>query len=115
MRGAKELNSLSGSIPGRSGRYPHSLQKPAPPGSSKAKWGGSIILGLYRDNGKENGNYYIILGLYKDNGKENGNYYVIIGYVLGIYKGKYWDNGKENGNYYVIIGYVLGLYWGYIK
>ena len=29
----------------------------------------------YRDNGKENGNYYSILGLYRDNGKENGNYY----------------------------------------
>ena len=23
-----------------------------------------VILGLYRDNGKENGNYYSILGLY---------------------------------------------------
>ena len=33
-----------------------------------------LILGLYKDNGKENGNYYSILGLYKDNGKENGNY-----------------------------------------
>ena len=32
------------------------------------------MLGLYRDNGKENGNYY--LGLYRDNGKENGNYYL---------------------------------------
>ena len=39
-------------------------------------------LRLYRDNGKENGNYrdyrrYIggILGLYRDNGKENGNCY----------------------------------------
>ena len=38
------------------------------------------MLGLYRDNGKENGNdynglyrdYRAILGLYKDNGKENG-------------------------------------------
>ena len=41
------------------------------------------ILGLYGDNGKENGNYYlgfrVILGLYKDNGKENGNYYSMIG------------------------------------
>ena len=34
------------------------------------------MLGLYRDNGKENGNYYSILGLYRDNGKENGNYYL---------------------------------------
>ena len=32
-----------------------------------------VILGLYGDNGKENGNYYN--GLYGDNGKENGNYY----------------------------------------
>ena len=69
------------------------------------------ILGLYWDNGKENGNYYSIIGyifgLYWDNGKENGNYYSIIGYILGLY----WDNGKENGNYQSIIGYILGLYW----
>ena len=37
-------------------------------------------MGLYGDNGKENGNYYnrvyirVILGLYGDNGKENGNF-----------------------------------------
>ena len=24
------------------------------------------------------------LGLYRDNGKENGNYYIIIGYILGL-------------------------------
>ena len=30
-----------------------------------------VILGLYRENGKENGNYYSILGFYWDNGKEN--------------------------------------------
>ena len=42
-----------------------------------------------------------MLGLYWDNGKENGNYYSMLGL--------YWDNGKENGNYYSI----LGLYWGY--
>ena len=28
------------------------------------------ILGLYRDNGKEHGNYCNILGLYRDNGKK---------------------------------------------
>ena len=33
------------------------------------------ILGLYGDNGKENGSYYSILGLYRDNGTENGNNY----------------------------------------
>ena len=27
----------------------------------------------------------VILGLYRDNGKENGNYYIIIGYILGLY------------------------------
>ena len=37
-----------------------------------------------------------MLGLYRDNGKENGNYYIIIEYTLGLY----WENGKENGNYY---------------
>ena len=44
-----------------------------------------MILGLYRDNGQENGNYYSVLGLYRDNGKENGSYYIIIGYILGLY------------------------------
>ena len=55
--------------------------------------------GLYRNNGKENGNYYSVLGLYRDNGEENGNYYSMLG-LSG-------DNGKENGNYYI-------AYWGYI-
>ena len=51
----------------------------------------TVYWGLYRDDGKENGNYYSILGAYWDNGKENGNYYSILG--------AYWDHGKENGNY----------------
>ena len=34
-----------------------------------------------------------ILGLYRDNGKENGNYR-----DYGVYSGLYRDNGKENGN-----------------
>ena len=38
------------------------------------------ILGLYRDNGKEHGNYWNTLGLYRDNGK-NGNY----NNALGLY------------------------------
>ena len=37
------------------------------------------------------------IGLYRDNRKDNGNYYNILGYILGLY----WDNGKENGNYYL--------------
>ena len=32
-------------------------------------------------------------GLYRDNGKEHGDYYSIIGD-----NGIYWDNGRENGN-----------------
>ena len=31
-----------------------------------------------------------IMGLYWDNGKENGNDYIIIGFILGVY----WDNAK---------------------
>ena len=70
------------------------------------------ILGLYRDNGKENGNYESVLGFYWDNGKENGNYYSILrlkrdnekryGHyysMLGLYK----DKGEENGNYHTIV------------
>ena len=82
--------------------------------------------------------YRVILGLYRDNGKENGNYYIwgYIGVIWGewkrkwklLYIGLYWgyvgimekkmatttyrvllglcrDNGKENGNYY-IQGYI---------
>ena len=29
--------------------------------------------------------YCVILGLYRDNGKENGSYYIIIGYIFGLY------------------------------
>ena len=36
-----------------------------------------------------------ILGLYRDNGKDNGNYCLTIGYILGLYR----DNGIENGDY----------------
>ena len=55
-------------------------------------WGSArVILGLYRDNGQENGNYWG----YRDSIR-------VIGYILGLYR----DNGK-NGNYY------LGLrFWG---
>ena len=48
----------------------------------------------------------VILGLYWDNGKENGNYCSI----LGLHWDYMGDNGKENGNYCSI----LGLHWGYI-
>ena len=31
------------------------------------------------------------VGLFWDNGKENGNYYILVGYVLGLL---YGDSGK---------------------
>ena len=45
-------------------------------------------MGLYRDNGKENGTYYLAkvgghIWLYADNGKENGNYRDYISRSLG--------------------------------
>ena len=33
------------------------------------------------DNEQRNGNYCIIVGLYRDNGKEHGNYYCVLGYI----------------------------------
>ena len=39
----------------------------------------TIVLGLYGDNGKENGHYHSMLGLCGDNGKENGNCHSILG------------------------------------
>ena len=41
-------------------------------------------MGLYRDNGKENGNYYLIR-LHRYSGKENGGSYVIGLYASYIY------------------------------
>ena len=45
--------------------------------------GFGVIYGIYRDNGKDNGNYYLLFlgfrvihGIYRDNGKDNGNYYL---------------------------------------
>ena len=37
----------------------------------------------------------VILGLYGDDGKENGNYYIIMGYIMGLFR----ENGQEYGNY----------------
>ena len=49
-----------------------------------------FTLGLYWDNGKENGSYYLgfMLGLYKENGKEHANYGDYRGYI-GIIEGIY--------------------------
>ena len=50
------------------------MPRPKSPGFFES--GHLLILGIYWDNGKENGNYYSILGIYWDNGKGNGNYYL---------------------------------------
>ena len=84
-------------------------------------------MGLYRDNGKEYGNYYN--GLYRDYRVYIGLYWgyigimekkmettTILGYmgdykvyiyiyiwviwgIIGYILGLYWDNGKEHGKY----------------
>ena len=76
-------------------------------------------MGLYRDNGKEHGSYYIVYwGYIGINVEDNRNYYVTIGYILlnGTENGNYYGiigcvciciNVEENGNYHVIIGYIL--------
>ena len=38
-----------------------------------------ILRILYRDYGNYSSIIWVIQGLYRDNGKENGNYYIIIG------------------------------------
>ena len=57
-----------------------------------------IILGLYWDNGKANGNYYSILGLYWENGKENGNYYSILGCPQCLKRFSVGDHSKWRGD-----------------
>ena len=55
-----------------------------------------LVLGSYRDNGKEAGNYYFgfrVQGLYWGN----------IGVILGLFR----DNEKDNGSYCNIVGYIL--------
>ena len=37
-------------------------------------------------------------GLYRDNGKEHGNYYIV-----------YWGNGKEHGNSYMVYWGYIGI------
>ena len=69
-----------------------------------------FILGIYWDNGKENGIYYILAHITL--GRQKDPFFINIRNpipqkvsripnidpVLGIY----WENGKENGNYYII-------------
>ena len=57
--------------------------------------------------------YYIIMGLYRDNGKENGNYYIIMGFI-GIMKKRRettilsWVANPENSN---LSGYCSSDLW----
>ena len=58
------------------------------------------MLGLYRDNGKENGNYYRVYMGYTERMEKKMKttilgYAGINGYILWLYR----DNGKVNGNY----------------
>ena len=55
------------------------------------------------------------MGLYRDTGKENGNYYSIFGVIKGYWKRKwklleyirgYTGILEENGNYYSIFGVI---------
>ena len=57
----------------------------------------------------------VLSGLYWDNGKENGNYYV--GLVFKVILGLYWGNvgvtlGFCWGNFWDILGLLC---WGYIR
>ena len=49
---------------------------------------------LYRDNGKEDGNY-----------REYRGYLGFTGYILGLYS----DDGKEHGNYYIGFRVIVPL------
>ena len=55
----------------------------------------------------------VILGLYRDNGKENENYYMIIRHILGYLFGVIWGQwkGKWKLQYYnrVYIGAIVHL------
>ena len=62
-------------LPRSAAQLKHSSQMQ--PGLKRTPGGQALMPMLYKDNGKENGNYYSIwvkLGLHRKNGKENGNY-----------------------------------------
>ena len=68
-------------------------------------------MGLFWDNGKENGNPRSLKGVYR-------SCIGTIGYILGLY----WDNGKENGNCRDYIGFIyrgyreyVGVMWDYTQ
>ena len=69
----------------------------------------------HRGKLKDYGIHRYPLGLYWDNGKENGNrHLVFIGFKVGIHRhplGIYWDNGKENGNHH--LGCTGFKVWGF--
>ena len=55
-----------------------------------------------------------ILGLYRDNGQENGNYYNIVGHILGSYR-KFWKNTDDRKSNNSFGAYGLGdTYWGLV-
>ena len=58
------------------------------------------ILGLYRDNRKENGNYSIVYCFFRDIEKEHGNYYITYWGYIGVI-----EKRMET----TMMGYVGGL------
>ena len=44
--------------------------------------------------------------LYRDNGKENGNYYIVYWGYIGVLEVLYRDHGKQNGNYHIVLNGV---------
>ena len=70
----------------------------APRGKGQLLGSPGLILRLYGDNGKENGNYYN--GLYKD---------------YGDYIGVIWDNGKKWNQLEILcrdFRVYIGILWG---
>ena len=45
----------------------------------------------------------VLVGLCRNNAKDNGNYHIILGFIMGLYR----DDGKEHGGYY--LGFTVGF------
>ena len=73
--------------------------EPRPPTSYWIDW---FYRGLLRIIG-------YVLGLYWDNGEENGNYYIIIGYTLGLYGSCYFRKSFEAAEVLLGLQHMLNL------
>ena len=54
------------------------------------------------------------MGLYRDHGKENGNYCTIIGHILETYWG-YMDQMDKQMEHDMETVILQGLYWGNLR